>query len=284
MVKLIDCPRDAIQGIKNFIPTENKIEYLNALLHVGFDTIDFGSFVSARSIPQLRDTAQVVDQLDLSNTKTKLLAIVANERGAIEACTHKKIKYLGFPFSISPTFQAKNTHMSVEEAFNEIIKIHKHADSNHKKLVVHISMAFGNPYLDDYDFSIVHYWIEKLKNEGIKVVVLSDTVGIGEAETIKNLFEESIREFPTLEFGAHLHSSEKTWYEKIDAAYAGGCRRFDGALRGFGGCPMSGLHLVGNIASENLISYFMEKHDKFHIDLDKLEDIVHRAGNFYNGN
>ena len=258
MVKIIDCPRDAIQGIKYFIPTQQKIDYLNHLLKVGFHAIDFGSFVSPKAIPQLRDTGDVVENLDLSNTSTQLLAIVVNERGAIDACMYDSIKYLGFPFSISETFLIKNTHSTISQAFDLIQRMKNCTEDKNKKLVVHISMAFGNPYYDEYNYSIIYKWIRNLRDIGIDKIILSDTVGIGKTEDIFNVFNSVIPDFPDVEFGAHLHSAPRNWRAKIEAAYRGGCRMFDGALGGIGGCPMSGVDLVGNISTENII-HFMDE-------------------------
>lgn len=281
MVKIIDCPRDAIQGIKDFIPTEIKIDYLNHLLKVGFHAIDFGSFVSPKAIPQLKDTGDVVENLDLSNTSTQLLAIVVNERGAIDACMYDSIKYLGFPFSISETFLKKNTHSTIPQAFDLIQRMKNCTEDKNKKLVIHISMAFGNPYYDEYNYSIVNKWIGNLRDIGIDRIVLSDTVGIGKTEDIYNVFNSVIPDFPDVEFGAHLHSASGNWRSKIEAAYKGGCRMFDGALGGIGGCPMSGVDLVGNISTENIIHFLEEMGENTGINKDVLYDILEKAENFY---
>lgn len=281
MVKIIDCPRDAIQGIRDFIPTGKKIEYLDQLLKVGFHTIDFGSFVSPRAIPQLSDTAEVVQNLNRGNSSTELLAIVVNERGAIDACMFDSIKYLGFPFSVSETFLIKNTRLTIPLAFDLVQRMKKCTDDKNKKLVVHISMAFGNPYNDDYDYSTVYKWISKLSDIGIDIIVLSDTVGIGKTSDIFNIFNSVIPEFPGIEFGAHLHSAQSGWRSKIEAAYNGGCRRFDGALRGIGGCPMSGVDLVGNISTENIIYFLEEMGENTGINKELLNDILARAAHFY---
>lgn len=258
MAKLIECPRDAMQGLHDFIPTETKAAYINQLLKVGFDTIDFGSFVSPKAIPQLRDTAEVLNQLDLSTTKSKLLAIIANTRGAEDAVKFEEINYLGFPFSISETFQQRNTNSSIEQSLKTIENIQNLCVKNQKELVVYISMAFGNPYGDDWDSDIVINWTKKLADLGVKIIALSDTIGVSNHENISYLFKNIVPEFNTVEIGAHLHTTPTTWYEKIDAAYQNGCRRFDGAIKGFGGCPMATDKLTGNMPTENIISYLTE--------------------------
>lgn len=256
MLKLIECPRDAMQGIQMLIPTEKKIEYINQLLKVGFDTIDFGSFVSPKAIPQMADTAEVLEKLDLSQTETKLLAIVANVRGAIDACNYKQIRYLGFPFSISETFQQRNTHADIASTFEIIKEIQNLCQASQKELVVYISMGFGNPYGDPYNPELVVNYIEKLKKYGMSIFSLSDTVGVAEHTTIAYLFKKLIQEFPDSEFGAHLHSSPHNWYHKVKAAIDHGCKRFDSAIGGFGGCPMANDTLVGNMSTENLVNLF----------------------------
>ena len=255
-IKLVECPRDAMQGWEEWIPTQTKINYLNALLKVGFDTLDFGSFVSSKAIPQLRDTKEVLAGLDLSKTKTKLLAIVANVRGAEEASQFKEIAYLGFPFSISEEFQKRNTNSTIEESLERVREIQNICKSSGKELVIYISMGFGNPYGELWNKDIVIHWVKKLYVEGIKIFALSDTVGVSTKENISYLFSHLIPEFPEVEFGAHLHSDQETWYEKVEAARQSGCLRFDSALKGIGGCPMANNDLVGNLATENLVSYF----------------------------
>ena len=255
-IKLIECPRDAMQGWKSFIPTQNKIEYLNQLLQVGFDTLDFGSFVSPKAIPQMADTKEVVEKLDLQNTKTKLLAIIANARGAQEASVFEQITYLGFPFSISPTFQKRNTNSTIEESLETVKEIKKICDKNSKEAVIYISMAFGNPYGDEYNEDIVLEWIGKLVGEGIQIISLADTVGLAAPSQIASLVKKVIAMFPGIETGVHLHSTSLNWKEKIDAALQNGCMRFDGALKGVGGCPMAEDELVGNMDSELMIPYF----------------------------
>jgi len=253
-LKLIECPRDAMQGWANFIPTEKKIEYLNQLLRVGFDTLDFGSFVSPKAIPQMADTAQVYEALE--ETSTKLLAIIANIRGAESADTFPKIKYLGFPFSISETFQQRNTNSSISEAFKTVEAIQNLCQKADKQLVVYFSMGFGNPYGDLYNIEIVSEWAQKMSNLGIKIIALSDTVGVADIQTITGLFSELIPQYPDIEFGAHFHASSDNWQMKIQTAYEAGCRRFDGAIGGFGGCPMAEDELVGNIDTQNMIHFF----------------------------
>lgn len=255
-LKLIECPRDAIQGIKHFIPTEKKIKYINLLLESNlFDTIDFGSFVSPKAIPQMADTAEVVRCLDLSQTKTKLLAIIANERGAAEACQFEQISYLGYPFSISETFQLRNTNATIAESLERVKVIQEITEKADKQLVIYISMGFGNPYGDEWNAEIAIRWVDELQKLGIKIFSLSDTVGVATPESIQYLFENLIPKYPNLEFGAHLHTTPFAWQEKVDAAYNAGCRRFDGAILGYGGCPMAADELVGNMAMENLLTY-----------------------------
>ncbi|MCP4975795.1 MAG: hydroxymethylglutaryl-CoA lyase [Maribacter sp.] len=258
-VKIIECPRDAMQGIKDFIPTEEKAKYIQALLGCGFDTIDFGSFVSPKAIPQMVDTADVLSMLDLSNTTSKLLTIVANVRGAQSAIEHEEIKYLGYPFSISENFQMRNTHKTIDQSvvtLNEILRI---AKANNKEVVTYISMGFGNPYGDPWNVGIVGEWTEKLADMGAKILSLSDTVGTSTPENIAYLFSNLIPRYPEIEFGAHLHTTPTKWHEKVDAAYEAGCCRFDGAVQGFGGCPMAKDELTGNMPTEKMLSYFTAK-------------------------
>ncbi len=255
-VKIIECPRDAMQGIKDWIPTESKVQYIQSLLRCGFDTIDVGSFVSPKAIPQMKDSAEVLNALDLSKTDSKLLTIVANLRGAQDAVQHEMVDYLGYPFSISENFQMRNTHKTIAESVTLLQKIIDLANSKNKELVVYISMGFGNPYGDPWNVDIVGEWTEKLNAMGVKILSLSDTVGTSNPETIDYLFSNLIERYPQIEFGAHLHTTPTTWHEKIDAAYKAGCRRFDGAIQGFGGCPMAKDELTGNMPTEKLISYF----------------------------
>ncbi len=255
-VKIIECPRDAMQGIKTFIPTANKVTYIQSLLRVGFDTIDFGSFVSSKAIPQMQDTAEVLAQLDLSQTQSKLLAIIANTQGAEAACAFPEIQYLGFPFSISENFQMRNTHKTISQSLVSLKEILNLADAKNKQVVAYLSMGFGNPYGDPWNTEIVGEWTEKLATMGVKIVSLSDTIGSSTPEMISYLFSNLIPTYPAIEFGAHLHTTPDSWFEKIDAAYKAGCRRFDGAIQGFGGCPMATNHLTGNMPTEKLLSYF----------------------------
>jgi hydroxymethylglutaryl-CoA lyase len=255
-IKIIECPRDAMQGIKDFIPTQKKVEYIQSLLRVGFDTIDFGSFVSPKAIPQMLDTAEVLAQLDLSQTNSKLLAIIANTQGAQIASTHKEIQYLGFPFSISENFQMRNTHKTIAESLVTLQEILDIADASNKEVVTYISMGFGNPYGDPWNVEIVGEWTERLAKMGVKILSLSDTVGSSTPDVITYLFSNLIPKYPHIEFGAHLHTTPDKWHEKIDAAYKAGCIRFDGAIQGFGGCPMAKDDLTGNMPTEKLLSYF----------------------------
>jgi hydroxymethylglutaryl-CoA lyase len=255
-IKIIECPRDAMQGIKPFIPTERKVAYIQSLLRVGFDSIDFGSFVSPKAIPQMQDTAEVLAQLDLSQTRSKLLAIIANTQGALLASDHKEIQYLGFPFSISENFQMRNTHKTIGESLVTLQEILEIADKNNKEVVAYLSMGFGNPYGDPWNVEIVGEWTQKLSDMGIKILSLSDTVGSSTPDVISYLFSNLIPKYPAIEFGAHLHTTPDKWFEKIDAAYKSGCRRFDGAIQGFGGCPMATDNLTGNMPTEKLLSYF----------------------------
>lgn len=255
-IKIIECPRDAMQGIKTFIPTSEKVTYLQALLRIGFDTIDFGSFVSAKAIPQMQDTAEVLSQLDLSQTSSKLLAIIANTKGAEIASQYKEIDYLGFPFSISENFQMRNTHKTIAESIVTLQEILDIAGKCNKQVVAYLSMGFGNPYGDPWNVEIVGEWTEKLAAMGVKILSLSDTIGSSTPDVIQYLFSNLIPKYPEVEFGAHLHTTPDKWFEKVDAAYKAGCRRFDGAIQGFGGCPMAKDELTGNMPTEKLLSYF----------------------------
>ena len=256
-VKIIECPRDAMQGIKShFISTEAKAMYINSLLRVGFDTIDFGSFVSPKAIPQMRDTADVLAKLDLSTTESKLLAIIANVRGAQDASQFEEIDYLGYPFSISENFQMRNTHKTIEESIETLAEILNIADTSNKEVVAYLSMGFGNPYGDPWNVEIVGEWTEKLAKMGVKILSLSDTIGSSTPEIISYLFSNLIPKYPQIEFGAHLHTTPDKWHEKVDSAYKAGCFRFDGAIKGYGGCPMAKDELTGNMPTEKLLSYF----------------------------
>ncbi len=256
-VKIIECPRDAMQGIKShFIATEKKALYINSLLKVGFDTIDFGSFVSPKAIPQMRDTAAVLSKLDRSKSTSKLLAIIANVRGANDASQFEEIDSLGYPFSISENFQMRNTHKTIKESINTLESILNIADTSKKEVVVYLSMGFGNPYGDPWNVEIVSDWIEKLSKMGVTTLSLSDTIGSSNPATIKYLFSNLISTYPAIEFGAHLHTTPDKWYEKVAAAFESGCMRFDGAIKGYGGCPMAKDELTGNMPTEKLLSYF----------------------------
>lgn len=281
-VKIIECPRDAMQGIKTFIPTEKKITYIQSLLRVGFDTIDFGSFVSPKAIPQMQDTVEVLAGLDLSQTNSKLLAIIANTRGAEQASNHKEIQYLGFPFSISENFQMRNTHKSIAESIitlNEILEI---AYKTNKEVVAYLSMGFGNPYGDPWNVGIVGEWTEKLSQMGVKILSLSDTIGSSTPQVIDYLFSNLIPKYPEIEFGAHLHTTPDKWFEKIDSAYKAGCRRFDGAIQGFGGCPMAKDDLTGNMPTEKMLSYFTAEKINTSTNILSFESAYNEASNIFN--
>ena len=280
-LKLIECPRDAMQGWTKFIPTEKKIAYINQLLLVGFDTIDFGSFVSHKAIPQMADTKEVVEQLSLENTATKLLAIIANVRGAQEAAETHTISYLGFPFSVSPTFQMRNTNRTIEQSLNTVKEIKNICDKSNKEIVVYISMAFGNPYDDDYDEEVVLHWIDKLVGEGVQIISLADTVGIATPQQVSSVTKKVIDAFPQIETGVHLHSTSKNWRQKIDAALAEDCKRFDGALKGIGGCPMANNELVGNMDSELMINYFRQLGYCKQINSDALNRSIEMADEIF---
>ena len=281
-MKIIECPRDAMQGIHEFIPTESKIAYINSLLKIGFDTIDFGSFVSPKAIPQMRDTAEVLNSLDLNATRSKLLAIIANIRGAQDAVEFDEISYLGFPFSISETFQIRNTNSSISEALQKLEEIQNLCFRNRKELVVYISMAFGNPYGDNWNKELVVHWAGQLKQLGIKTIALSDTIGASNKVTIFELFSSLISMYPEIEFGAHLHSRPETAYEKIEAAHSAGCKRFDVAIRGLGGCPMADDKLVGNIATEALMLFLKNSNELLDLDEGKLSESYLMADKIFN--
>ena len=281
-IKLIECPRDAMQGIKTFIPTEKKVQYIQSLLRCGFDTIDFGSFVSPKAIPQMADTAKVLSKLDLSTTKSKLLAIVANTRGAQDASVHPEIDYLGYPFSISENFQMRNTHKTIAESVEILSEILEIAERANKKVVAYLSMGFGNPYGDPWDVEIVGEWTEKLSAMGVQILSLSDTIGTSSPDIIEYLFSNLIPKYPEIEFGAHLHTTPAKWHEKIDAAYKAGCRRFDGAIQGFGGCPMAKDELTGNMPSEKMLSYFNSKKADSNIKMTSFESAFNEASKIFN--
>lgn len=277
-VKIIECPRDAMQGIKShFIPTEAKAQYINAILNVGFDTVDFGSFVSPKAIPQMRDTAEVLAKLDLSTTSSKLLAIIANIRGANAATQFEEIKYLGYPFSISENFQMRNTGKTIAQSTIILEEILNVASKTNKEVVAYLSMGFGNPYGDPWNVDIVSKWTEKLVKMGVKILSLSDTIGSSTPEIIHYLFSNLIPLYPSIEFGAHLHTTPNSWFEKVDAAYKAGCNRFDGAIKGYGGCPMAKDKLTGNMPTEKLLSYFTQKKANTNIKAMAFESAYNEA-------
>lgn len=267
-LKIIECPRDAMQGIHGFIPSKTKAKYINSLLDVGFDTIDFGSFVSPKAIPQMKDTAQVLGMLDLSKTQSKLLAIVANLRGANDACEFEEIDFLGYPFSISETFQLRNTNATIEESLHRVSDIQAKCLKAGKELVIYISMGFGNPYGDEWNVEICQKWVDALAAMNIKHIALSDTIGVASPESISYLFGHLIPPYPDVEFGAHLHTRQDNWKEKVIAAYIHGCRRFDGAIKGYGGCPMAKDELTGNMPTEHLVHYFNSIDENISIDME----------------
>jgi len=276
-VKIIECPRDAMQGIKPFIKTTTKIDYINKLLEVGFHTIDFGSFVSPKAIPQMRDTASVLAKLNITQTKSKLLAIVANVRGAVDAVNFEEINYLGYPFSISENFQMRNTSKTISQSIIILDTILNLAAKNNKEVVAYLSMGFGNPYGDPWNVDIVANWTNKLSNMGVKILSLSDTIGTSTGKIINYLFSNLIPIYPNIEFGAHLHTTPSKWFEKVDAAYKAGCNRFDGAILGFGGCPMAKNELTGNMPTEKLIDYFKLKKVHNKVDNKKFKKIYKTA-------
>jgi len=281
-VKIIECPRDAMQGIKShFIPTKDKSDYINALLQVGFDTIDFGSFVSPKAIPQMRDTADVLAQLKLEQTKSKLLAIVANVRGAHDASKFEEITYLGYPFSISENFQMRNTGKTIEQSLNILKEILDIASKSNKKVVAYLSMGFGNPYGDPWNIEIVARWTDILAKMGVKILSLSDTIGVADGKTITYLFSNLIPMYPDIEFGAHLHTHPDRWYEKVDAAFKAGCNRFDGAIKGFGGCPMAKDELTGNMPTEKLLSYFSSKNVESNLNILNFQIAYEKSSNVF---
>lgn len=282
-IKIIECPRDAMQGIKEFISTENKLRYIQFLLSVGFDTIDFGSFVSPKAIPQMRDTPEIITKLDLSHTNTKLLAIVANVRGALDASKYVNITYLGYPFAISEMFQMRNTGKTIKQSIETLKQILQIAKRTNKEVVVYLSMGFGNPYGDPWSEIIVVEWVEKLVKMGVKILSLSDTVGTADPEIIYSLFARLIPNYPQIEFGAHLHTHPSYWFKKLDAAYKGGCRRFDGAIKGYGGCPMARDHVTGNMPTEKLLSYFTLKKVKTEVNVLRFESAYNEALGVFSG-
>lgn len=280
-LKIIECPRDAMQGWPHFIPTEKKVEYLNSLLKIGFDTIDFGSFVSTKAIPQMADTHEVIQRLNITGTATKLLAIVANERGAIEASAYEAVTYLGYPFSVSETFQQRNTNSSIAAAVDTVKKIQEICIQHGKKLVLYISMGFGNPYGDPYDETIVYEWVEKMQQLGIGIISLADTVGVATPEQVADMTAYVIKNFPGIETGVHLHSTPLNRIFKIEAAYKAGCRRFDGALMGIGGCPMANDDLVGNMDTVQMLHYFSKLEEQPEVNEAALQHSLQLAANTF---
>ena len=280
-IKIVECPRDAMQGLNDFIPTDLKIQYINKLLQVGFDTIDFGSFVSAKAIPQLRDTVEVLAGLNIANTKTKLLAIVANVRGAEDAVKHKAITYLGFPFSVSETFQMRNTNTTITQSFENVKAIQQLCTQNNKQLVIYISMGFGNPYGEVWNTEIVKIWVEKIQAIGVKIISLADTVGVARPDDISYIFNSLIPTFTHVEFGVHLHCTSDTWQPKTNAAFKAGCQRFDTAMKGFGGCPMAKDKLTGNLATENLVQYMLSNKINLPIDINKFNDALNFSNHVF---
>ena len=281
-VKIIECPRDAMQGVRDWIPTKEKAQFIQSLLDCGFDTIDFGSFVSPKAIPQMKDTSELLSLLDVSSTESQLLAIVANIRGAKDAVKYDQIDYLGYPFSISENFQMRNTHKTIAQSIETLKEILNLADSKNKKVVAYLSMGFGNPYGDPWSIDIVEEWTEKLSNMGIKILSLSDTVGSSTPEIITYLFSELITKYPSIEFGAHLHTTTTKWKEKVSAAYLAGCRRFDGAIQGFGGCPMAKDDLTGNMPTEKILSYFAAEKVNTNINSVSFENAYNEASKIFN--
>ncbi|HEK22232.1 hydroxymethylglutaryl-CoA lyase [Mucilaginibacter sp.] len=273
-IKITECPRDAMQGLHNFVPTEVKAAYINLLLQVGFDTIDFGSFVSPKAMPQMRDTAEVLSMLDMDHSSSKLLSIIANYRGAEDAVKYQEITYLGYPFSISETFQMRNANTTIDKAFDDVKRINELCAANNKALLVYLSMGFGNPYGDAWSNDIVLHWAQKMINEGIGYIALSDTIGIAQPEQISSLYPALKKLSEITEFGVHLHSTPDTWQEKIAAAYEAGCNKFDVALKGYGGCPMAKDDLTGNIATENLVAFLLHQNVPLSLDLDKLAEAM----------
>jgi hydroxymethylglutaryl-CoA lyase len=281
-VKIIECPRDAMQGVRDWIPTKEKAQFIQSLLDCGFDTIDFGSFVSPKAIPQMKDTSELLSLLDVSSTESQLLAIVANIRGAKDAVKYDQIDYLGYPFSISENFQMRNTHKTIAQSIETLKEILNLADSKNKKVVAYLSMGFGNPYGDPWSIDIVGEWTEKLSNMGVKILSLSDTVGSSTPEIITYLFSELITKYPSIEFGAHLHTTTTKWKEKVSAAYLAGCRRFDGAIQGFGGCPMAKDDLTGNMPTEKILSYFAAEKVNTNVNSISFETAYKEASKIFN--
>lgn len=277
MIKIIECPRDAMQGIKTFIPTKEKAAYINHLLQVGFDTLDFTSFVSPKAIPQMQDAHDLMTLLDFENSKSKHLAIVANLRGAKEACTYGVIDYIGYPFSISETFQKRNANTTIEEAFETVKEIQSLVEEKGKTLVIYFSMAFGNPYGEDWELTILNHWTKRMHEIGIKIIALSDTVGVAKTKDVQEVFTALIKQYPTIEFGAHFHTKPYYYWENLTAAYQSGCRRFDTAMKGFGGCPMAEDELIGNVPTEKVINFIETQQEKHNLNMLHFESSFNEA-------
>jgi len=280
-VKIIECPRDAMQSIMTFIPTKTKLNYLQSVVDVGFDIVDIGSFVSSKAIPQLSDTKDIIDLIDLSNSDSKLLTIVANKKGAENASSFEKISFIGYPFSISESFQIRNTNKSINDSVDELDNILSTSDKANKKIVVYLSMCFGNPYGDPWNLDIVNEWVLKLSEMGVNTISLSDTIGSSNPESISSIFESVLKNHNNIEFGAHLHSEPETSYNKIKSAFEAGCRRFDSVIKGYGGCPMTSNQLVGNIPTEKLVSFLEKKKVSTKINLSKFEECYQLSSDFY---
>ena len=281
-VKIIECPRDAMQSIKTFIPTKTKLSYLQSVVDVGFDVVDIGSFVSPKAIPQLSDTSSIIDSIDLSNSNSELLVIVANKRGASNASKFEKIDFLGYPFSISENFQMRNTNKTIKDSEYELAEIISIAKKVNKKVVVYLSMCFGNPYGDPWNLDIVNHWVYKLSKMGVNDISLSDTIGSSNPESIKSIFNSVLKNHTNIEFGAHLHSDPISWYDKVDSAFDAGCRRFDGAIKGFGGCPMASNKLVGNMPTEKILSYLNTKKISNNVNSLRFESCYNQSLEIFN--
>jgi hydroxymethylglutaryl-CoA lyase len=280
-LSLIECPRDAMQGWDRFIPTGDKVDYLNALLKVGFDVLDFGSFVSPKAIPQLADTKEVIAKLDMTGTLTKLLAIILNTRGVKDAVSYDEITYLGYPFSISETFQLRNANKTIAQSLSDVEEMQNLCVQHKKELVIYISMGFGNPYGDEYNAEVAINWVHKLAGLGIKTIAMADTVGVAEPQTISYIFDRLIPEFRDINIGAHFHSSPFKWEEKIQAAYNSGCMRYDSAMKGIGGCPMAEDELVGNIATENIVDWCERNNIPLQLNKEAFAEAWQMAGRIF---
>ncbi len=280
-VKIIECPRDAMQSIMTFIPTKTKLKYLQSVVDVGFDVVDIGSFVSSKVIPQLSDTKEIIDSINISNSNSKLLTIVANKKGAENASLYEKISFIGYPFSISESFQIRNTNKTINDSLDELDNILTISDKANKETVVYLSMCFGNPYGDPWNLDLVNEWVFKLSKIGINTISLSDTIGSSSPESISSIFKSVLKNHKNIEFGAHLHSEPKTSYNKIKSAFEAGCRRFDAVIKGYGGCPMASNELVGNIATEKLVTFLEKKKVSININSTKFEKCYQLSSDFY---